>query len=171
VGRFRYDPADPTPSPGGPLLTPLAGRKDNRRVEARADVLVYSTAALSAPVEVVGPVSSTVRVRSSSAHFDIFVRVCDVAPDGRSENICDGLIRVDETHPVDADGVREIDVAMWPTAYRWQPGHRIRVQIAGGAHPRYARNTGSGEPLGSATTMKPVDHDVLGAVLRMHAPD
>jgi uncharacterized protein len=168
--RFRYDPADPTPSPGGPLLTTQAGRRDNRAVEARPDVLVYSTSPLATPVEVIGPVSATVRLRSSSPYFDLFVRLCDVDPDGRSENICDGLVRVGDDAPVDADGVRAVDLALWPTAYRWRPGHRLRMQIAGGAHPRYARNPGSGEPLGSATTLRPVSHEVLGGVLRLHVP-
>ena len=66
VDRFRYDPADPTPSPGGPLLTPAAGRRDNTAVEARADVLTYSTPPLADAVEAIGPVTATIRVRSSS---------------------------------------------------------------------------------------------------------
>jgi putative CocE/NonD family hydrolase len=168
--RFRYDPADPTPSPGGPLLTTEGGRRDNTAVEARADVLVYSTGPLLAPIEVVGPVSATVRLRSSSPYFDLFVRLCDVDREGRSENICDGLVRVSDDVPVGPDGVRAVEVALWSTAYRWRPGHRLRMQIAGGAHPRYARNPGSGEPLRSATTLRPVSHEVLGGVLRLHVP-
>src|SRR5207302_1697048 len=92
--RFRYDPADPTPSPGGPLLTREAGRTDNRAVEARPDVLVYTGAVLDADVEVIGPVSALVHLTASAEFFDVFVRVCDVAPDGRSENLTDGLVRV-----------------------------------------------------------------------------
>lgn len=168
--RFRYDPADPTPSPGGPLLTAGGGRRDNTLVEARDDVLVYTGEPLATAVEVIGAVTATIRVRSSSAHFDIFVRVCDVNPKGRSENICDGLIRCGDEVPVDPDGVRQVNVALWPTAYRWRPGHRIRVQVAGGAHPRYARNPGTGEPLGTATRLSNVEHDMLGGTLRMHEP-
>jgi putative CocE/NonD family hydrolase len=166
AGAFRYDPADPTPSPGGPLLTAEGGRRDNTAVEARADVLVYTTEALTRPVEAIGPVAATVRLRSSASHFDIFLRVCDVDERGRSENICDGLIRVGDDRP--PGSVRDIEVALWPTAYRWARGHRIRVQVAGGAHPRYARNLGGGEPLGSAVTLRPVDHEVLGGALRLH---
>lgn len=169
--RFRYDPADPTPSPGGPLLTPAAGRRDNTAVEARADVLTYSTPPLAEAVEAIGPVTATIRVRSSSPHFDIFLRVCDVDPAGRSENLCDGLTRVDPSYPVEPDGTRAVEVTLWPVAYRWLPGHRIRLQVAGGAHPRYARNAGSGEPMGTATTLVPVDHEVLGGTLRLHRAD
>jgi hypothetical protein len=116
-------------------------------------------------------VSATVRVRSSSPHFDLFLRLCDVDPTGRSGNICDGLLRLDPAHPVDADGARTIDIALWPTAYRWRPGHRIRLQVAGGAHPRYARNPGTGEPLGRATRLLAVDHEFLGGTLRLHHAD
>jgi putative CocE/NonD family hydrolase len=160
--HLRYDPADPTPSLGGPLLTPKGGRRDNAQVEARDDVLVYSSDPLTADIEAVGPVTATIRVRSSTPDFDVYVRICDVDPAGRSENICDGLTRVSATtHEPDRDGVRAIEVPLWPTAYRWRVGHRIRMQLAGGAHPRYARNTGSGEPLATAATLRAVDHEVM----------
>lgn len=159
--RFRYDPADPTPSPGGPLLTREAGRRDNRAVEARADTLVYTTQPLSTDVEAIGGVSATIHVRADGEYFDVAVRVCDVDPRGRSENISDGLIRVcPGMFPPDADGVRAVEVELWPMGYVFRRGHRIRVQLAGGAHPRYARNTGTGEPLGSATELRPVAQEI-----------
>ena len=160
--RFRYDPADPTPSPGGPLLTYEAGRRDNRSVEARPDVLVYTGEPLDADREAVGPVSARIYLRASSEFFDVFVRMCDVAPDGRSENVCDGLIRVlPGMFPPDADGVRPVEVELWPMGYVFRRGHRIRAQLAGAAHPRYARNTGTGEPLGTAARLQPVDYEVF----------
>jgi putative CocE/NonD family hydrolase len=159
--KFRYDPTDPTPSPGGPLLTPQAGRRDNRAVEARSDVLVYTSPPLDAPYEAIGPVSATVHMRSSLDHFDVHVRVCEVDRAGRSENICDGLVRVDPgLFPPDPDGVRAVEVELWPMAYRFPAGHRIRVQVAGGAHPRYARNPGTGEPLATATRLLVADNEV-----------
>jgi hypothetical protein len=167
--KFRYDPADPTPSPGGPLLTFAAGRVSNNRVELRDDVLVYSSPVLREPVEAVGPVSVTLSVRSSSDHFDLFARLCDVTPNGRSENVCDGLTRV-VGQVAEAGGQRTIHIELWPTAYRFRRGHRIRLQIAGGAHPRYARNLGAGEALGTATRLVPVDHEVAGGVLRLVEP-
>ncbi len=160
--RYRYDPADPTPSPGGPLLTKEAGVVDNRPVEARADVLVHTSEVLAADVEAIGPVHATVHISSTVEYFDVFVRVCDVLPSGRSENVCDGLVRVSPgLFPPDADGVRAVAVELWPTAYRWRAGHRIRVQLAGAAHPRYARHTGTGEPLSTATTLVASDHEVF----------
>jgi uncharacterized protein len=159
--RFRYDPADPTPSPGGPLLTREAGRADNRAVEARSDVLVYTGDPLTDDMEVVGPVSATVHLTASSEFFDVFARVCEVTPDGRSDNVTDGLVRVSPgMFPPGPDGVRAVEVELWPMGYVFRRGYRIRVQLAGAAHPRYARNTGTGEPLGTAARLQPVDYVV-----------
>ncbi|MEV0732126.1 CocE/NonD family hydrolase [Polymorphospora sp. NPDC050346] len=160
--RFRYDPADPTPSLGGPLLVAQrAGTVDNRDLEARPDVLTYTGAPLRAPVEVVGPVAAEIRVRSELPYFDVFVRLCDVDRRGRSRNVCDGLVRVaPEGFPTSADGVVAVPVAMWPVAHRFAAGHRLRVQVSGGAHPRYARNPGTGEPLGTAVTLRAGDREI-----------
>ncbi|HET8659031.1 MAG TPA: CocE/NonD family hydrolase, partial [Micromonosporaceae bacterium] len=159
----RYDPADPTPSLGGPLLVAkLAGPVDNAPVEARPDVLTYTSAELTADVEVVGPVEALVHVRSTLPYFDVFVRLCDVDLRGRSWNVCDGLTRVVPGLPAaDAEGVQPVRVELWPTAYRFARGHRIRVQVSGGAHPRYARNPGTGEPLGTATELRAGQREVF----------
>jgi uncharacterized protein len=163
VHRFRYDPADPTPALGGPrLVANVAGRRDNRPLEARPDVLVYSSAPLTATVSVAGPVTATVYTRAGGEHFDVFVRLCDVDVRGRSWNVCDGLIRVTPgALPRDGDGVQAVAVELWPTAYEFRPGHRIRVQVSGGAHPRFARNTGTGEPLATATRLRALEQAVL----------
>ncbi|HZN18320.1 MAG TPA: CocE/NonD family hydrolase [Micromonosporaceae bacterium] len=159
----RYDPADPTPSLGGPLLVgKFAGPVDNAPVEARPDVLTYTSPELAADIEVVGPVEALVHVRSTLPYFDVFVRLCDVDPRGRSWNVCDGLTRVAPGLPAaDAEGVQPVRVELWPTAYRFARGHRIRVQVSGGAHPRYARNPGTGEPLGTATELRAGEREVF----------
>jgi uncharacterized protein len=152
VGEFTYDPADPTPALGGPRLAAnVAGRKDNRPLEARADVLTYTSDPLDEPVEVIGPVTATVSVRASAPFYDVFVRVCDVDQQGRSWNVCDGLKRVTAATTED-----EVRVRLWPTAYRFAAGHRIRVQISGGAHPRFARNPGTAAGLGEPSELVPV---------------
>ncbi len=164
VSSFRYDPADPTPSAGGQLLTSHAGAVDNRALEGRPDVLVFTSAPLTAALEVVGPVSARVRVRASSPYFDLFARLCDVDPRGRSRNVCDGVIR----HPPGASGDEQepesITVPMSATAYQFRPGHRLRLQVSGGAHPRFARNTGSGEPAATATRLAAVDVQLVHEV-------
>jgi len=151
---YRYDPADPTPIVGGTLLRRTGGRRDQARTEARPDVLVYTSDALTDDVDVIGEVSADVHVASDLDHFDVFVRLCDVDPSGRSRNVCDGIERVSPSrHPRPADGVWTVHVELWPTAQRFAAGHRIRVQVASGAHPRFARNLGTGEPLATATTI------------------
>ncbi|KRE28906.1 CocE/NonD family hydrolase [Agromyces sp. Soil535] len=145
--RYRYDPADPTPGAGGISIT-NGGRVDNTALEARTDVLTYTTAVLEEDVEIIGEVSAEIWFRSSLADADVFVRLCDVDPDGRSHNICDGLISLSG-----ADELSRATVRLWPTAYRFAGGHRIRLQVSSGAFPRYARNPGTGEPIASATTL------------------
>ena len=147
--RYRYDPADPTPAAGGVrMVTRNSGRVDNTAVEARPDVLTYTTAPLEEDVEVIGEVSAEIWFGSSLPYADVFVRLCDVDPRGKSWNACDGLTSV-----TGADEASCVAVRMWPTAYRFKRGHRIRVQVSSGAFPRYARNPGTGEPRATATRL------------------
>jgi hypothetical protein len=154
--RFTHDPADPTPTVGGPLLERPGGQADNRAVEARGDVVVFTGPALPRDVDVVGHVRARVHVRPELPHADLFVRLCDVGTDGVSRNVVDGIRRLDprsvpaEDVTVGGDGVLAVDVELFPTAYRFRAGHRLRVQVAGGAFPRFARNLGTGEPFGTA---------------------
>ena len=165
--RVTYDPADPTPTVGGPLLQPPGKQADNRPVEERDDVLVSTGPVLARDVDVVGVVRARVFVRAELEHADVFVRLCDVDPDGVSRNVVDGIRRLDpRTIPADDvtvgdDGVLAVDVELFPTAYRVRAGHRLRVQVAGGAFPRFARNLGTGEPLGTATTGRPCRFEVF----------
>ena len=172
TSSFRYDPSDPTPSVGGPRMDSKGfGQKDNGRLEARHDVLVLTGPVTGEPLEVMGPVSLRLRVRGSSPSLDIFARLCDVDAKGTSWNVCDGLLRLDGMRPAGQDGWTEIEVPMSSTAHRFAAGHRLRVQISGGAHPRWARNTGTEQPIATATTLVPVDIDIShhGAVLSLPA--
>jgi uncharacterized protein len=148
--RYRYDPAEPTPAFGGVRMARgrSAGRVDNTALEARPDVLTYTTVVLDSDVEVVGEVSAEIWFRSSLACADVFVRLCDVDPSGRSWNVCDGLISLAGASELTCARVR-----LWPTAHRFRAGHRIRVQVSSGAFPRFARNTGTGEPHAAAATL------------------
>lgn len=153
--RYRYDPADPTPAVGGVRLSGSAGRVDNAKLESRADVLTYTTPTLEEDVEVIGDVRAEIWFRSSLSYADVFVRLCDVDERGRSRNVCDGLISLSS-----ADKISLADVQLWPTAHRFRRGHRIRVQVSSGAFPRYARNTGTGEPRATATTLRIADQEI-----------
>ena len=164
--RYTYDPADPTPIVGGTLLRKTGGRRPQARTEARADVLVYTSDVLPEHLDVLGPVTATVHVASDLEHFDVFVRLCDVDPRGRSHNVCDGIQRVDPAHaPRPTDGIWSVPVALWPTAQRFRAGHRLRVQVSSGAHPRFNRNLGTGDPLPTATAQR-VAHQAVH-----HDPD
>ncbi len=153
--RYRYDPRDPTPTVGGSTLTTEAGAKDNRAVEARADVRVFTSAPLDREVLAMGPVRAELHVASSLAHTDFFVRLCDVHPSGASINVTDGIVRLSPGRGSSpgADGALRVEIDLWATAHCWKPGHRLRLQVSSGAHPRHARNPGSGEPLATATTL------------------
>jgi putative CocE/NonD family hydrolase len=174
--RYRYDPSDPTPSLGGPVLLTTEPVVDNAPLEARPDVLTYTTATLPGELEAIGPVSVELWVRASSPYFDIFVRVCDVDADGVSRNVSDALARIEpQRWHEDDDGTWHVAFDLWPTAHRFAAGHRIRLQVSSGAHPRYARNPGTGEDPATATELRPVDVEVLhgpnhpsGVVLSRH---
>ena len=131
---------------------------DNRAIEARPDVLIFTGPPLPADLDLVGPVRARVYVRPELEHADVFVRLCDVDPGGVSRNVVDGIRRLDpRTVPapdvaVGADRVLAVDVELFPTAYRVRAGHRLRVQVSGGAFPRFARN------LGTARAVRHRDH-------------
>ena len=146
---YRYDPADPTPAVGGNMLLFGAGPKDNRELEGRSDVLTFTTEPLESEITVVGTPVVNLYVSSSATSADFFVRLCDVAPDGRSVNICDGITRVSPIEDVVA-----LELRLTPTACSFEAGHRLRLQISSGAHPRFARNLGTDEPLATATTIE-----------------
>jgi putative CocE/NonD family hydrolase len=109
-------------------------------------------------LDLVGPVAARVYVRPELEHADVFVRLCDVDPAGASRNVVDGVRRLDpRTVPaadvaVGDDRVLAVDLDLFPTAYRVRVGHRLRLQVSGGAFPRYARKLGTAEPVGTATT-------------------
>ncbi|HWF81775.1 MAG TPA: CocE/NonD family hydrolase [Streptosporangiaceae bacterium] len=167
---YTYDPADPTPSVGGPVLSASPRRisppPDNRALEARPDVLTYTSAPLDRDLEVIGQVTADLVVRSSLEHTDFFARLCDVDPSGRSTTVCDALRRLTpDGQAAEADGTIKLAIDLWPTAHVFKAGHKIRLQVSSGAHPRFARNPGTGEPLGTATVLKTADQQIY------HDPD
>lgn len=161
--HYRYDPAHPTPNVGGATNATLGrgtGAQDNRQLEARPDVLVFTSQPLKHDTEIIGPVSAELFIQSNLEYTDFFVRLCDVQPDGKSLNVCDGLLRLVPNRPtaegsstIIADACCKIVIELWPTAYRFKQGHAIRLQVSSGAFPRYARNLGSGEPLTTGKKM------------------
>jgi putative CocE/NonD family hydrolase len=161
---YRYDPADPTPNLGGAIFAFTgAGAVDNAPLENRADVLTYTGPVLTSAVTIIGQCRIALHARASLPHADFFVRLNDVGPDGRSINICDGLVRVTPETPTEPDGSWRLSLPLHATAHSFRPGHRLRLLITSGAHPRYARNLGTDEPVGLATAMAANDVEIFHA--------
>jgi uncharacterized protein len=159
--RFRYDPADPTPSVGGRIMSmTTGGSRNNARLEARPDVVTFSTAPLQAPVQVGGAPSVRLYLNSDNAYCDIFARLCDVDERGVSRNVTDQIVRLKPA--LLTPGVAgEVTLQLTDISHVFGAGHRIRLAVSGGAHPRFARNLGTGENPATSTAMAPVTHQVL----------
>ncbi|MCG6158234.1 CocE/NonD family hydrolase [Rubinisphaera margarita] len=144
---YTYDPDDPVPTQGGPMLGTRAGIRQQNDLETRTDVLVFSTDVLEEPVEVTGVPRATLYVRTSAASTDFTVKLVDVYPDGSAWNICDGLVRIKpEALAENAEGEpMEVAVELWPTSNVFLPGHRIRIEVSSSNFPRYERNLNTGQ--------------------------
>lgn len=158
---YRYNPADPTPSVGGAVRN--GGRENNRKLEARPDVLTYTSEPVSHDITIMGLVLAELYVRSTAEYSDFFVRLCDVAPhNGKSINICDSLVHLTSGELLpDPDGIQCVKVQLSPTAHCFIKGHAIRLQVSSGAHPMYMRNLGTDEPLATGQTMRVADQEVI----------
>jgi putative CocE/NonD family hydrolase len=156
---FRYDPADPTPTTGGPLLSPTGGYRDDSRLALRDDVLAFTSATLTHDLCVYGNPVIELAHSSDNPHADLFVRVSEVSEvgaKGRSRNISDGYRRLGAARKRRATVSFELDAI----AHRFRAGSRIRVLITGSWSPRYARNLGTGEPVLTGQQLKPAVHTV-----------
>lgn len=154
---FRYDPADPTPTTGGPLLLRNGGYRDDSRLALRDDVLAFTSATLSNDLCVYGSPVVELAHSSDNPHVDLFVRVSEVDAKGRSRNVSDGYRRLGGASKTATKTVRtELD----GIAHRFRAGSRIRLLIAGSWFPRYARNLGTDEPLLTGLQSKPAIHSV-----------
>lgn len=152
--RWRHDPDDPVPSVGGRPLgpwRPFAGPVDQREVEARDDVLVYSSAPLEQAIEIAGEVVADVVVASSAPSTDVCVKLVDVFPTGRAENVVDSVTRT----AVEPDQPTSVRVRVGSALHRFAPGHRIRVQVAASNFPRLDMNPHSGVRAADATAWLP----------------
>ncbi len=163
---FTYNPANPTPTIGGRLLSPDGGHRNDTRLAQRPDVLSFTGDPLPTDLYVVGTPVIELSHSSDNPYNDVFVRVSEVDAKGRSVNVTDGFQRL----TTDSGVVRiELDA----TAYRFAAGSRIRVLVAGGSHPRFARNLGTDEPLLTARRMVPATHTVHhgeGGISRLVLP-
>ncbi|HEX6121537.1 MAG TPA: CocE/NonD family hydrolase [Ktedonobacterales bacterium] len=169
--QFVYDPAHPVPTVGGATLmhpTLRAGAIDQRRIELRPDMLVYTSAPLEQPVEVAGPVSVVLYAASDAPDTDFVARLVDVSPDGTAIPLTDGIIRMryragggQAAAPLDPGQAYEVAIDLWATACVFLPGHRIRLDVTSSSFPRWERNLNTGQPNGAATEMRSALQAVL----------
>ena len=152
IATFVYDPARPTPTVGGRLLTSEGGYRDDSRLAERDDVLTFTGEPLAEPLEVLGNPVVTLVHSTDNPHADLFVRISEVSPKGRSRNVVDGFVRLNPEAPQASGSGGEVRIVLDATAHRFAAGSRIRLVVAGGSHPRFDRSLGTGEHLLSGTT-------------------
>jgi len=159
--RFVYDPADPVPTIGGPLccdaehLAP--GPRDQRPVEARADVLVYTTPAFKQDFEVTGPVSLELYAGSSAVDTDFTAKLVDVWPNGFAQNLTEGILRgryrnsQEPPEFLNPGEVYKLTIDLWATSNVFLAGHKLRLEVSSSNFPRFDRNLNTGEDAARST--------------------
>ncbi|OBH03109.1 CocE/NonD family hydrolase [Mycobacterium sp. E3247] len=168
---FRYDPADPTPTTGGPLLSPNGGYRDDSRLAARDDVLAFTSLTLTQDLCIYGSPVVELAHGADTPHVDLFVRVSEVDARGRSTNVSDGYRRLDAPAKNPAkDSKKTVRIELDGIAHRFRAGSRIRVLIAGSWFPRYARNLGTDEPILTGRQSRPATHTVRYGRSRLLLP-
>jgi uncharacterized protein len=157
---FNYQPLDPVPTVGGPIIVPLAvpgmmaGPLDQHQVEKRADVLCYSTPELKKDIEITGPLQVHLFAATSVRDTDFTAKFCDVYPDGRSYNLAEGLMRAsglkfaDKPELINPGQPYEYIITLGNTSQLFRKGHRIRIQISSSNFPLFDRNMNTGNEIG-----------------------
>lgn len=163
---FTYDPANPTPTIGGRFLrNGASGYKNDTELAERDDVLTFTGPVLDEPLEVIGVPAVELTHHTDNVHADLFVRISEVDPKGRSHNVSDGFRRL---APTSSDDVARIELDA--VAHRFAAGSRIRLLIAGGSFPRFERNLGTGDHPATGTSMEPSARTVVLASSRLALP-
>lgn len=169
---YDYDPADPVPTRGGHLLMSPefpSGPWDQRVIEARPDVLTFTTDPLETDVEVTGDVRVELWAISSAPDTDFVARLCDVLPDGTSYNLCDGIVRARYRDGYGAKPASLIEpgrayrytIDLWATSNVFIAGHRIRLQVTSSSFPRWDRNPNTAHDLGVDAELRVAHQRIL----------
>jgi uncharacterized protein len=171
--HYTYDPRDPVPTRGGGLCCSqaalAAGAFDQREIEQRADVLVYTSDMLEQDLEVTGPVKMVLWAASDAVDTDFTAKLVDVSPCGFARNVCDGIVRARYREGVTArkwltpGRIERYDIELGPTSNVFLAGHRLRLEISSSNFPHYDCNSNTGAPVDSEDEMLPaiqmVHHD------------
>jgi putative CocE/NonD family hydrolase len=168
---FTYDPANPVPTVGGPLccdaihLAP--GPRDQKEVESRPDVLVYSTPPLESDTEVTGPVTLDLFAKSSAVDTDFTAKLVDVWPNGFAQNLTEGILRASyresttAAKPIVPGKVYEYKIDLWSTSNVFLKGHQIRLEISSSNFPRFDRNLNTGKPASTSAIFVKATNKIL----------
>jgi uncharacterized protein len=153
--HYLYDPSNPVPTVGGPLCCDSAhlapGPRDQRAVENRDDVLIYSTPAFTQDTEVTGPVSLELFARSSAVDTDFTAKLVDVGPDGFAQNLAEGILRAryrdsqEKPTLMNPGQVYKFTIDLWSTSNVFLKGHNLRLEVSSSNFPRFDRNLNTGE--------------------------
>jgi putative CocE/NonD family hydrolase len=163
--RYTYDPANPVPTgaSGGYSRNPA----DQRSVEARPDVLVYTTAPLARDVEVTGPLTLTLWVASTARDTDFTGKLVDVFPDGTARALADGILRARYRRGVTSQLLltpgepTEIMIDLGATSNLFRTGHRIRLEVSSSNFPRFDRNPNTGGVFGEDAGVRKAEQTIL----------
>jgi uncharacterized protein len=161
---FVYDPMKPVPTAGGavccnPKVFPW-GPLDQKDVERRRDVLVYTSRPLKRPIEIAGPVRVVLHVATSATDTDFTAKLVDVWPDGRAINLTDGVLRlryresIEKPVPATPGEIYRIEIDAGPTSAVFQKGHSVRLEISSSNFPRFARNPNTGRSIAEETELR-----------------
>jgi putative CocE/NonD family hydrolase len=171
IDTFVYDPHNPVPTRGGGLCCSAsglaAGAFDQRAIEARPDVLVYTSAPLDADLEVTGPIEARLWATTSARDTDFTAKLVDVGPCGYARNLCDGVIRARyrrstaEAVPVEPGVAYEYTIELGPTSNVFRAGHCIRVEISSSNFPKISHNPNTGHAIGDDTELRPALQTIL----------
>lgn len=149
---YRYDPENPVPTRGGQNLLIARGPMDQRPVESRSDVLLFTSEPLTEPLEVTGRITASLFVSSDCPDTDFTVKLSDVYPDGKSLLVTDGIRRAslrnsyEQHEPLAAGEVYELEVDLWSTSLIFNKGHQIRIAVSSSNSPRFEPNPNTGAP-------------------------
>jgi putative CocE/NonD family hydrolase len=169
---FVYDPHDPVPTLGGSTccgedITPVPmGPRDQRPAEWRPDVLCYTTPPLEAPVEVTGPIGVRLWAASTAPDTDFTAKLVDVFPSGFAMNVAQGILRAryrdsfEAPTPIEPGRVYRYEIDCWSASNRFEPGHRIRVEISSSNFPQFDRNPNTGHPIGVDAELRPATQTI-----------
>ncbi len=162
TGSWRHDPADPVPSLAPNPWSVLSAQPDERAVQSRADVLTFTSAELTAPLDLAGPAEVRLAIEADAPSMHVIAKLVDVWPDGAARRVLLGARAVAAAQYGDT-----AEISLGHTGYRFQPGHRVRVEIASSCYPFFELHPGTDADPWTATERRPADVRLTSGGIRL----